>query len=148
MMHTRNASIRTGARRAADRLDRRGVMAALEASHPLLWFNARGQVIDANLRTRNLLLYALGAQDKTTYADLTGLAVDAEFTDKHWERIAAGQIQCEERALYRSDGTEVWCALNHAAVLNADGSTRRVLTILIDMQPWSWRPKPDAPLRL
>jgi len=132
-----------------DRSERRGVMAALEASHPLIWFDCAGWVLDASAKAVSLLNYNFAPEDRLTYSLLTGMGAGrVDRGTAHWARIASGQLVSEERGLFRSDGTEVWSNLTHAAILNADGSTRRVLTIVIDMSPWSWRPKTDTPLRL
>ena len=133
----------------SDRRERRGVMAALDASHPLVWFDGSGRVQEFNDRMRRMLDCGEAEPGDWTYASLFGIA-DAQgpYVQTQWQRIASGDLISEERGLMRRNGTEIWSSISYAAILNADGSARRVLAIVIDLAPWSWRPKQDGPLIL
>ncbi len=117
-------------------------MAALDASQCLIWFDATGRVVDANTNTQALLSYDLVTMRHLTHADLIK-EPDAEHPSyqTHWALIRSGAIRNEERSFYTEDGTEIWSSVSYAAVRNDAGETRRVLAIIIDLSPWSWKPK-------
>lgn len=132
---------------ASDRLDRRGVMAALDASQCLVWFDAFGRVVDANLNIQALLGYSGDEMGRLLYPDLVGGQGHAAYMDRHWSRIRDGALKSEERALLTRNGAEIWSSLTYAAIRTEDGRTRRILCIAIDLAPWSWRDEGPARAR-
>ncbi len=129
----------------SDKAERRGLMAALDASQALVWFDAAGRVVDANDNALAMFGYSIEDFLQLTYADMIHAASrqDAAY-QKLWERIQTGQLRNEERSYYTARGSEVWTSANFAAITNEFGLTRRVLAILIDLSPWSWKPKDVA----
>ena len=126
----------------ADKSERRGLMAALDASQALVWFDASGRIVDANDNALEMFGYSVEKFLQLTYADLINAASRQEISyQKLWERIQTGQLRNEERSYYTDGGAEVWTSANFAAITNEYGLTRRVLAILIDLSPWSWKPK-------
>ncbi|MEO0913152.1 MAG: PAS domain S-box protein [Pseudomonadota bacterium] len=124
-----------------DRRERRGVMAALDAAQCLVWFDGNGRVVDGNPNTQDLLGYDLTALKGCTHAVLTGEdQPDSPQYLTHWARIRDGELRNEERSVYTRKGSEVWSSISYAAIKNDAGQTRRVLAIIIDLSPWSWRP--------
>lgn len=124
-----------------DRRERRGLMAALDRSQCLIWFDPTGQIVDCNPRVQNLLSFDLKTMRTNTHATLMGEPdpTHPQYAT-HWERICTGAILNEERSLIAQDGSEIWCSISYAAVKNDAGATRRILAIVIDLSPWSWRP--------
>ena len=101
--------------------------------------------VDASALLARELLQLRPTTNPPTYVDLTRhVGNDSDSARVHWRRIATGRLTREERGLYRADGTEIWCSLCHAAVMKPEGHPCRVLTIAIDLSPWSWRP-PSSP---
>ena len=131
----------------ADKAERRGLMAALDASQALVWFDAAGRVVDVNDNALEMFGYSIEKFLQLTYADLiqANSRQDASY-QKLWERIQTGQLRNEERSYFTDAGSEVWTSANFAAISNEYGLTRRVLAILIDLSPWSWKPKDAARL--
>ncbi|QHQ35963.1 PAS domain-containing protein [Algicella marina] len=127
---------------SVDRRERRGVMAALDHAQCLVWFDALGRVVDGNPNAQDLLSYDLDNLKSCTHAALTGETdVDSPRYLTHWARIRDGELRNEERSVLTRNGTEVWSSISYAAIRNDAGKTRRVLAIIIDLSPWSWRPK-------
>lgn len=124
-----------------DRRERRGVMSALDASQCLVWYDANGRIVDGNPNLQSLLGYDLEGLKRCTHAILT--REDNPDNPKyltHWSRIRDGELRNEERSYYTKNGSEVWSSVSYAAIKNDAGQTRRVLAIIIDLSPWSWRP--------
>jgi len=125
----------------SDRVERRGVMAALDHAHALVWFDAEGRIVDANANALRLLAYSSTEIERRGFGDLIG---DASAHDaarrKTWERICNGSIRQEERTIHSGENCELWCSVTYAAIRSDRGTVRRVLAIIIDLAPWSWRP--------
>lgn len=129
-----------------DRRERRGVMAALDLSQCLVWFDPYGNIVDANPNISNLLGYTLDQLKGMNHAVLIGEPdLSAPHYQRMWDRIRDGHQKNDERSIYDSHGTEIWSSLSYAAIKNDKGQTRRVLAIVIDLSPWSWRPKEPLP---
>lgn len=125
-----------------DRRERRGVMAALDQSQCLVWLDAHGRIVDANVNVQALLDRDLPAMKTQNHATLIGITdPDSPQYAIHWARIRDGALKNEERSVYTTDGNEVWSSISYAPIKNDAGKTRRVLAIIIDLSPWSWRPK-------
>ena len=134
--------------RHSDRVERRGVMAALDAAQCLIWFDAQGRLVDANENTQSMLAMPLQDLGMMDYGSLVGdPEAHAHHTRKRWGRIRDGLLRSEERGLFAADGSEIWCSLTYAAIRSEQGGTRRVLAIAIDMTPWSWRNEGPARAR-
>ncbi len=124
-----------------DRRERRGVMAALDHAQCLLWFDGNGRIVDANPNAQDLLGYDLIQMKTCTHAMVMGENdPDSPQYLTHWCRIRDGELRNEERSVISQKGTEIWSSVSYAAVRNDAGQTRRVLAIIIDLSPWSWRP--------
>ena len=150
MFGTRTDDTRTAEERIANRLsdkaDRRGLMRALDVSQALVWFDADGRIIDSNPNFHALLNLSPPALADYSYFNLVGESDgDAPAIQRRWDRISSGMMSNEERSFYAPSGQEVWCSASYAAIRNEDtGRTRRVLCILIDLSPWSWKPNDGA----
>jgi methyl-accepting chemotaxis protein len=128
-----------------DRIERRGMMAALDKAHPLIWFDGDGRVVDGNANTQALLGYDLSALMGIDYRTLVGETEEPLFvTETRWARICDSQLTTEERHLTTSRGSEIWSSISYAVVRNHNETVRRVLAIAIDMTPWSWRADGDT----
>lgn len=126
----------------ADRRERRGIMAALDAAHCLLWFDPAGQVIDANPNVQALLGIGLGDLLGCSYADIAaGNGGSAAYFRTHWSRIVQGSLRAEERDVVAADGGRLWCSLTHAPIRTEEGDAKIVFTLLIDLSPWNRQPK-------
>ncbi|MSU91347.1 PAS domain-containing protein [Rhodobacteraceae bacterium 2CG4] len=129
-----------------NRAEYRGLMAALDAAQCLIWFAPSGRIEAANANAQGLLDMPL--EDLRTLS-LTDLANDgdkpgqAAYFRRHWARVVAGQLRCEERALIDRHGDEIWCSLTYAPLRDDDGEVRLVCALIINMSRWSWRP-PEA----
>ncbi|MEM1267866.1 MAG: PAS domain-containing protein [Pseudomonadota bacterium] len=122
-----------------DRRERRGVMAALDHSQCLIWFNAQGRILDANPLAQDLLGRHLIDE---THALLVGEYHGSwPSYSAYWARIRDGLLRNEERSLHRGTGEEVWTTISYAVIASPTGGTRRVLAIVIDLSPWAWKPK-------
>jgi len=126
---------------ASNKIERRGLMDALDASQSLVWFDGAGAIVDANDNALRLFVYGDGEIQKQDYYVLCGGNPKQLLADKReWSRVAAGEICHTERSFKAKDGREIWSSVNFAAVLNPDGSTRRVVAIFIDMSRFAWKP--------
>jgi methyl-accepting chemotaxis protein len=133
----------------SDKMERRGLMAALDASQALIWFDAAGRIVDANDNALTMFGYSIDDLLQRSYSDLIHAPTRQDHSyQRLWERIQTGQLRNEERSYYTASGSEVWTSANFAAITNEFGLTRRVLAILIDLSPWSWKPKDAARLAL
>ena len=122
-------------------IERRGLMDALDASQSLVWFNGAGVIVDANENALKLFAYREGDILKQDYFALCGAGSKRILADKReWARIATGDLCHTERSYVAQDGREVWSSVNFAALLNDDGSTRRVLAMFIDLSRFAWKP--------
>lgn len=125
-----------------DRRERRGVMAALDLSQCLLWFDENGLIVDGNANVQALLATDFGTLRTMTHADLMR---EPDPTQRRyrtqWARIRDGLLRNEEASVFSRNGTEIWSSVSYAAIRNDAGRTRRVLAIIIDLSPWSWRPR-------
>ena len=131
----------------SDKMERRGLMAALDASQALIWFDAAGRIVDANDNALAMFGYSIDDFLQRSYSDLIHAPTRQDHAyQRLWERIQTGQLRNEERSYYTASGSEVWTSANFAAITNEFGLTRRVLAILIDLSPWSWKPKDAARL--
>lgn len=127
---------------SSDRRERRGIMAALDASHCLIWFGPTGLILDANANTQSLLATELGRLTGAQYRDLVAMQGGSlAYYDEHWRRIASGDLKAEERDVLTADGRRLWCSLTHAPILTAERSVKLVFTLLIDLSPWNKQPK-------
>ena len=126
----------------SDRRERRGIMAALDQAHCLLWFDPQGRVIDANPNIQALLGADLDHLSTWTYADVTAGSTGSEsYLKEHWGRIIAGDLRAEERDVITAEGARLWCSLTHAPIKSAEGEVKLVFTMLIDLSPWNKSPK-------
>lgn len=122
-------------------IERRGLMDALDASQSLVWFDGAGVIVDANTNALNLFAYREGDILKQDYFALCGGRSKQVLADKReWARIAAGNLCHTERNYVAQNGREVWSSVNFAALLNEDGSTRRVLAMFVDIGRFAWKP--------
>jgi len=121
--------------------ERRGLMDALDASQSLVWFDGAGVIVDANPNALRMFAYEKSEILKQDYFALCCRGSRHILADKReWARIAAGDMCHTERNYTGQDGREVWSSVNFAALRNADGSTRRVLAMFIDMGRFAWKP--------
>ena len=122
-------------------IERRGLMDALDTSQSLVWFDGAGVIVDANTNALKLFAYGEGDILKQDYFALCGGRSKQVLADKReWARIAAGKLCHTERSYTALDGREVWSSVNFAALLNDDGSTRRVLAMFVDLSRFAWKP--------
>lgn len=134
-------AIEVGRANDADRADRRGLMAALDEAQCLLWFDPDGRILESNANTQDLLGLSEDYLSEMTFQDLAGEPDQHhEYFAKHWGRIASGALRAEERELVGND-CRVWASITYAAVKRGDGQTRRVFALIIDLSPWSAKPK-------
>lgn len=126
---------------SADRADRRGLMAALDVAQCLMWFDGQGRVLETNQNTQDLLSLGAEVLQSMTYQDLAGdPGQHGNYFAKHWGRIASGALRVEERELVGAN-CRVWASISYAAIQRQDGQTRRVFALIIDLSPWSAKPK-------
>ena len=124
-----------------DRFERRGLMDALNASQSLVWFDGAGMVVDANANACRMFAYDDANFIKQDYFVLCGSNARNQLGDKReWAHIAAGEVHHTERSFKAKDGREIWSSVNFSALLNSNGSTRRVVAIFIDMAKFAWKP--------
>lgn len=125
----------------ADKMERRGLMKALDASQNLLWFDANGRIVDANRNVLNLLGYSA---DEILLHDFFDLTIDNQgqllSQRRTWLRISTGDLVHNEVSFHGKDRIDVWASVNYAALRHDNGETRRVLAILIDLTKWAWKP--------
>lgn len=122
-------------------IERRGLMEALDDSQSLVWFDGAGVIVDANPNALRLFAYENGEFLKQDYFALCGVGGKRVLADKReWGRIAAGQMSHTERSYSTQDGRENWSSVNFAAMLNEDGSARRVLGMFVDLSRFAWKP--------
>ena len=132
-------------RNQSNRIERRGLMDALDASQNLVWFDANGMIVDANPNALNLFTYDHEDMLKQDYFGICGNNPRQLMADKRqWGRIASGEVNHMERSFVGKDGHEVWASVNFAAIKNENGSTRRVLALFIDMGKFAWKPNDAA----
>lgn len=124
-----------------DRIERRGVMAALDTNQCLVWFDPTGRIAEANARMQALVDLPQTRLERMTYQDLMGeTGRHDSYFKTHWTRIATGAITSEEREIPLRDRPSLWVSITYAAILDAEGKTRRVLAIVIDLSPWNRSP--------
>lgn len=125
----------------ADKMERRGLMKALEASQNLIWFDANGRVVDANQNALGLLGYAAEEMLRHDFFDLT-MENQAQLLSQRriWLRISSGELVHSEISFHGKDGIDVWASVSFAALRHDNGETRRVLAMLIDLTKWAWKP--------
>ncbi len=129
----------------SNRIERRGLMDALDASQNLVWFDANGMIVDANPNALRLFEYSDEDIVKQDYFALCGNNPRQLMADKRqWGRIASGEVNHMERSYVSCHGREVWASVNFAAIKNENGSTRRVLALFIDMGKFAWKPNDAA----
>lgn len=126
----------------ADRRERRGIMAALDTAHCLLWFGPTGLILDSNPNAQSLLGVELSDLTGAQYRDLVAVQGGSHaYYDDHWRRIASGELKAEERDLLTREGKRLWCSLTHAPILTAERQVKLVFTLMIDLSPWNRQPK-------
>ncbi len=124
-----------------NRIERRGLMDALDASQALVWFDANGMIVDANANALELFGYSGAEIVQQDYFSLCHSDGASGVADKReWQRIAEGLTFHTERGFCNRDGTEVWASVNFAAIRNDSGKTRRVVAIFIDLNRFAWKP--------
>ena len=124
-----------------DRVERRGLMDALNTSQSLVWFDGTGTVVDVNANACRMFSYEEVNFLKQDYFVLCGSNSRNLLGDKReWTRIAAGEVHHTERSFKAKDGREIWTSVNFSALRNSNGTTRRVVAIFIDMARFSWKP--------
>ncbi|WP_112322323.1 PAS domain-containing protein [Oceanibium sediminis] len=126
----------------ADRQDRRGLMAALDATQCLAWFAPDSRVLEANPNLQALLGWPHQVLCDMSYQMLMGEKGrhDAYYAT-HWQRILDAEVRSEERELVAADGNTLWCAMTYAPIRKPDGTPQRVLAIVLDLSPWNRNPK-------
>lgn len=126
----------------ANRIERRGLMDALEASQSLVWFDANGMVVEANANARHMFAYNASEVLLQEYCSLCPPCKHNQLANKReWQRIANGELINTERSFISNDGSEIWASVTFAVIKNASGRARRVLAIFIDMERFAWKPK-------
>ncbi len=132
-------------RQTSDRIERRGLMKALDQSQSLIWFDATGQVVEANDNMMRMLGIGFDDLSELTYEKLVSRTpMKPEALDRLWGSILSGHRTNDERDILTGDGTDIWCSLNYAVLRNASGTARRVLMLTINMTPWTWKPNDAA----
>ena len=132
-------------RSQSNRIERRGLMDALDASQNLVWFDANGVIVDANPNALKLFAYQEDEMLKQDYFSICGNNARQLMADKRqWARIASGELNHMERSFVGKNAHEVWSSVNFAAIKNENGSTRRVLALFIDMGKFAWKPNDAA----
>ncbi len=125
----------------ANRIERRGLMDALDASQSLVWFDGAGMVVDANSNALEMFGFSDSEILKQDYFSLCRRDAQASMADKReWQRISGGEMVHTERSFWRKDGQEVWASVNFAAIRNDAGKTRRVMALFIDLNRFAWKP--------
>lgn len=131
----------------SDRIERRGLMAALDASQSLVWFDASGSVVDANENALQMFGYSELEMMKQDFCVLCGSSNNGRSgssgslaSRREWNRIATGETVHNERSFVTSDGAEIWASVSFAAIKNENGVTRRVVAIFIDIGKFAWKP--------
>ncbi len=125
----------------SNRIERRGLMDALDASQALVWFDATGMVVDANGNALAMFGFSEAEILKQDYFTLCRRDAQPNMADKReWHRIAAGEMFHTERSFWGKDGQEVWASVSFAAIRNDSGKTRRVVAIFIDLNRFAWKP--------
>lgn len=128
-----------------DKVERRGLMRALDEAQALVWFDRRGVVVDANENALELFGYGMEAFRGLDYGQLCGSGAAHILQEKReWSRILQGQVQHTERNFRHSDGRGVWTAVNFSVLRNTDGTPRRVVGIFVDLARFAWKPKSVA----
>ncbi len=132
----------------SDRVERRGIMRALDQAQCLIWFDADGFVVDANANAVSLFRCPHDRFVRQSFHQLScGPRKPTAGDFRNWARIIAGATHNEERRFYASDGEEIWASASYAVVRNPDDSIRRVLAIVINLASWAWRPNDVARAR-
>ena len=125
----------------SDKIERRGLMRALDSAQSLVWFDARGIIVDANANALEMFNYANDDILNADYGQLCGTTQANILHEKReWARILSDEIQHTERGYKRRDGAEVWAAVNFSVLRNPDGTPRRVVAIFVDMSRFAWKP--------
>ncbi len=124
-----------------DRVERRGLMAALDASQSLVWFDCNGQIVDANENALRMFEYDCKEIKQLDYYALCGSSNSNCLADRReWQKISEGKSNHNERSFLSKSGSEIWASVNFAAIRNENSSTRRVVAIFIDMGKFAWKP--------
>lgn len=136
-----HVDIRQGVGVQTDRIERRGLMAALDTSQSLVWFDANGAIVDANRNAQQMFAYNEVEMLQQDYYILCGASQSHALSyRREWNSISEGKTKHTERSFVAKDGTEVWASVNYAAIKNENGSTRRVMAIFIDMGRFACKP--------
>ena len=128
-------------RGAVNKIERRGLMDALDASQALVWFDANGMIVDANDNALELFDYSEQDILKQDYYALCKSSPNRHMADqREWARIADGQMNHTERNYKTRTGQEVWASVNFSSIKTESGRTRRVVAIFTDLNQFSWKP--------
>jgi len=128
-------------RGVTNRIERRGLMDALDQSQALIWFDAVGLVADSNENAQKLFGYSARHFLDQDYYTLCHPSKPASLSDKReWQRAADGEMYHTERCFMDAERREIWASVNYAAIRNEAGITRRVMAIFIDLNRFSWKP--------
>ncbi|MEM8788780.1 MAG: PAS domain-containing protein [Pseudomonadota bacterium] len=129
----------------ANHADRRGLMQALDAAQAIMWFSIEGDIVEANAKAQALFAMPQTELQQRSYFDLVGAdAKHAKHIARHWARIATGIVPAEERDIFvPGTNRSIWSSVSYAALRDEENKVRRVFALVIDLSPWSWRPKDD-----
>lgn len=97
-------------RGAADRPERRGLMAGLDRTHALAWFDPHAKILEVNANFATLFGGEQGS--------FTGMALDRLASPEWRDDLAAafgkavrGEAELVETGFRRKDGTPMWLAV-------------------------------------
>lgn len=124
-----------------NKIERRGLMEALDAAQSLVWFDANGMIVDANDNALALFGYTESQILQQDYYALCKSGPNCLMADKReWARISEGEMNHTERNYKTSDGQEVWASVNFSSIKTESGRTRRVVAIFTDLNQFTWKP--------
>ncbi|MFQ5623756.1 MAG: PAS domain-containing protein [Paracoccaceae bacterium] len=128
----------------SDKIERKGLMAALDASQALVWFDPDGRVVDVNDNAVTMFGYAQQEFIRLDFFDLCGESASSRRSlERQWLQVVSGERCNDERNFMTRDGKRLWASVSYAALRNEYNLARRVVAIFIDLTPWSWKP-PDT----
>jgi PAS domain S-box-containing protein len=129
----------------SDRVERRGLMRALDEAQCLIWMSPDGDVLDANENAVDLFGYSgAGFRERSFFNLICGRRAPMAADLRIWASICAGELRHEERSLFRFDAEEVWTSASYAVMRNPNGAPRRILMLVINLSSWAWKPKDAA----
>lgn len=119
---------------SSNKVQRRGLMTALDRAHAIVWFGADGFLEEANPNAQDFL----GAEPDLIglrLADLAGEGADPHrigYWRRHWRTILTGEIRSEAMAVLGRQRKRYPCVITYTAMIGDDGAPRQVMVQLVE----------------